>query len=78
MVQLEHSFQFESYAASFRGDRQVGLYRLAGEPGIHNPGGDMVHLHRNGMAGGYGFRAPLAEPVLGRRVAPIRVLEAPE
>src|ERR1700738_546755 len=27
---------------------------------------------------GYGFRAPLAEPVLGRRVAPIRVLAAPE
>jgi hypothetical protein len=25
---------------------------------------------------GYGFRAPLAEPVLGRRVAPIRVLAA--
>jgi hypothetical protein len=30
------------------------------------------------MACGYGYWAPLAEPVLGRRAAPIRVLAAPE
>jgi hypothetical protein len=53
----------------------VGVCRLADEPGIHNPS----RLHgptsvAPACPAVYGFRAPLAEPVLGRRVAPIRVL----
>ena len=61
------------------GRRQVGFCRPAGEPGIHNPRrGAECHVPLQLKACGYGFGAPLAEPVLGRRVAPIRVLAAPE
>ena len=48
----------------------------------HSGAESLTHRHggrRIATAGtcGYGFRAPLAEPVLGRRRAPIRVLAAP-
>jgi hypothetical protein len=42
------------------------------------PGGMGDAPCRNCKTCGYGFLAPLAEPVLGRRVAPIRVIAAPE
>ena len=60
------------------GRSQVGVCRLADEPGIHNPS----RLHgptsvAPACPAVYGFRPSLAEPVLGRRVAPIRVLATP-
>ena len=50
---------------------------LPASPESITPGGVDAPCHNNKTCG-YGFRAPLAEPVLGRRVAPIRVLAAPE
>jgi len=51
---------------------------LPASPESITPGGMGDAPCRNCKTCGYGFLAPLAEPVLGRRVAPIRVLAAPE
>jgi hypothetical protein len=57
---------------------QVGFADLPASPESITPGGMGDAPCRNCKTCGYGFLAPLAEPVLGRRVAPIRVLAAPE
>ena len=63
---------------SFRGARKSALPDLLASPESITPGGMVDAMCRNCSTCGYGFRTPLAEPVLGRRVAPIRVLAAPE
>jgi hypothetical protein len=56
----------------------VGFADLPASRESITPGGVVDAPCRNGRTCGYRFRAPLVEPVLGRRVAPIPMLAAPE
>jgi hypothetical protein len=58
---------------------QIGKADLPASPESITPGGAVgpTSVH-NPTEGDYGLRGPLAELVLGRRVAPIRVLAASE